>query len=159
MPAFTDHTSREVMQLIGFLLSILAGAAMSVQGVMNTRLSERVGLYGSNAFVQGTAFLLSLIALWIAGKGNLRELPNVNKIYYLGGVIGLVITLSVIIGIKQLGPTLAVSAILIAQLFVAALIDAFGLLGADKVPFHVGKYIGLGLMIAGIIVFKRDWNT
>ncbi len=145
--------------MIGLLMSILAGAAMSVQGVMNTRLGERIGLYGSNAFVQGTAFLLSLIALWIAGKGNLKELPNVSKIYWLGGAIGLVITLSVMVGIKQLGPTLAVSVILIAQLLIAALIDAFGLLGAEKVPFHFGKYIGLVLMIAGVIAFKRDPRT
>ena len=40
--------------LIGFLFSVIAGAAMSVQGVMNTRLQEHVGLWEANAYVQGT---------------------------------------------------------------------------------------------------------
>ena len=52
---------------MGFLFAVIAGAAMSVQGVMNTRLSEKIGLYESNAWVQGTAFILSLLAVWILG--------------------------------------------------------------------------------------------
>ena len=49
---------------MGFLFSIIAGAAMSIQGVMNTRLGDKIGLYESNVFVQGTAFLFSLIVLY-----------------------------------------------------------------------------------------------
>ena len=47
--------------MLGFLMAALAGAAMSVQGVMNTRLSEKIGLLESNAYVQGTAFVLSAL--------------------------------------------------------------------------------------------------
>ena len=67
---------------------------------------------------------------------------------------GLVITITVMVGIKNLSPTIAISVILIAQLFVAALIDAFGLMGAEKVAFGWSKYVGLGLMIAGVLLFK-----
>ena len=135
-------------------MSIIAGAAMSIQGVMNTRLSEDIGLYESNAFVQGTAFVLSIIAMLVLGNGNWKELGSVNKLYLLGGALGLVITITVMVGIKNLSPTIAISVILIAQLFVAALIDAFGLMGAEKVAFGWSKYVGLGLMIAGVLLFK-----
>ncbi len=127
---------------------------MSIQGVMNTRLSEGIGLYESNAFVQGTAFVLSIIAMLVLGNGNWKELGSVNKLYLLGGALGLVITITVMVGIKNLSPTIAISVILIAQLFVAALIDAFGLMGAEKVAFGWSKYVGLGLMIAGVLLFK-----
>ena len=135
-------------------MSIIAGAAMSIQGVMNTRLSEDIGLYESNAFVQGTAFVLSIIAMLVLGNGNWKELGSVNKLYLLGGALGLVITITVMVGIKNLSPTIAISVILIAQLFVAALIDAFGLMGAEKVAFGWSKYVGLGLMIAGVLLCK-----
>lgn len=92
---------------------------MSVQGVMNTRLGEKIGLLESNAFVQGTAFALSLLAMWFFGKGNLKGLLEVNKAYWLGGVLGLAITLTVMLAIKGLSPTVAISIILIAQLLVA----------------------------------------
>ena len=99
---------------------------MSVQGVMNTRLQERVGLWEANAYVQGTAFALSLVVMWLFGTGNLGALSAAPKGYLLGGALGLVITVTVMLAIKGLDVTVAVSAILISQLLVAALIDAFG---------------------------------
>ncbi len=138
----------------GIIFSIIAGAAMSVQGVMNTRLSDKIGLYESNAFVQGTAFALSLIALWIMGKGSFRAISEVNKLYLLGGVLGLVITVTVMLGIGKLSPTVAISVILISQLFVAALIDAFGLMDSEKIAFGWNKLVGMAFMIGGVLLFK-----
>ena len=139
---------------MGFLFAILAGAAMSVQGVMNTRLSEKIGLYESNVWVQGTAFALSLLAMWLLGRGSFRLLGETPKVYLLGGALGLIITITVMLAIGNLSPTLAISTILIAQLLVAALIDAFGWLGAEKAAFHWNKYVGILLMTGGVVLFK-----
>ncbi|MGN0164201.1 MAG: DMT family transporter, partial [Candidatus Ornithomonoglobus sp.] len=98
---------------MGFIFAIISGAAMSVQGVMNTRLGEKIGMYESNMYVQGTAFILSLIVMWIMGTGNLRAIGEVNKLYLFGGVLGLVITLTVMNSMSRLSPTVATSTILI----------------------------------------------
>ena len=140
--------------MIGFIYSAVAGAAMSIQGVMNTRLSDKIGLYESNVFVQGTAFALSLIAMWILGKGNFRAIGDVNKGYLLGGALGIVITITVMLSMSRLTPATAVSAILIAQLFTAAVIDAFGLMGTEKEAFGWNKSVGLALMVGGMLLFK-----
>ena len=140
--------------MIGFLFSILAGAAMSVQGVMNTRLQEGVGLWEANAYVQGTAFALSVIVMWLFGSGSLKAFASVPRGYLLGGVLGLVITVTVMLSIKGLSPTVAISTILIAQLLVAALIDAFGWLGQDKTAMGLKQFVGLGLMLGGVVLFK-----
>lgn len=141
-------------KMTGIIFSIIAGAAMSIQGVMNTRLSEKIGLYESNVFVQGSAFILSLIAMWILGKGSFRAIGGVNKMYLFGGVLGLVITITVMLGIGKLSPTVAISVILISQLFVAALIDAFGWMGSEQIAFGWNKYVGMALMIGGVLLFK-----
>ena len=143
--------------MIGFLFAIIAGSAMSIQGVMNTRLSDKIGLYESNAIVQGTAFALSLLAVWWFGKGSFRAVADVNKWYLTGGVLGLVITVTVMLAIGKLSPTVAISVILIAQLTVAALIDAFGIMGSEKVPLHWNNYVGFCLMVGGMLLFK--WNV
>lgn len=140
--------------MIGIISCIIAGAAMSVQGVMNTRLGEKIGLLESNAFVQGTAFVLAFIVAWIWGKGNIGAIGQANKLYWLGGVLGMVITVTVMLGMGKTSPAVAVSVILIAQLLVAALIDAFGIMGTEKVPFLWNKYVGLALMIGGVLLFK-----
>lgn len=138
----------------GIIFSIVAGMAMSIQGVMNTRLGEQIGLMESNAFVQCTAAVLSLVALIFYRTGSFGEIGGANRLYMLGGVLGLVITITVMLGMRGLGPTVAVSIILISQLAVAALIDAFGLMGSEKLEFGWNKYLGLGLMIGGVILFK-----
>lgn len=143
---------------MGYLFSILAGAAMSIQGVMNTRLSEKIGLYESNAYVQGTAFILSLIAMFFLKNGNFSEIKNVNKFYLLGGLLGLIITITVMLGVKSLSPTVAISVILISQLFVAAVIDAFGIMESTKVSFTWNKYVGILLLIGGVLLFKADFG-
>ena len=140
--------------LWGIIFSIVAGMAMSVQGVMNTRLGEGIGNMEANAFVQGTAFALALIVLLFWRQGSFTELGQVNKLYWLGGVLGIVITLTVMLGIKSLGTTLAISIILISQLLIAAVIDAFGLMGSEKLAFGWSKYVGLALMTGGMLLFK-----
>lgn len=140
--------------MIGIIISIIAGAAMSFQGIFNTRVSDKIGIWETNAVVQGIAFILTVIVSIFYGDGSLKNLKDVNKLYLLGGVLGVVITFTVIKGIKLLGPTCSISTILISQLTVAALIDAFGLFGCDQIRFGVGKIIGIAVMIAGILIFK-----
>ena len=50
---------------------------------------------------------------------------------------------------------MAISVILISQLSVAALIDALGLMGAEKAALDWQKGLGLALMIGGVLLFKR----
>ena len=140
--------------LWGIIFSIIAGMAMSVQGVMNTRLGEGIGNMEANTFVQGTAFALALIVLIFWRQGSFTALGQVNKLYWLGGVLGIVITLTVMLGIKSLGATLSISMILISQLLIAGVIDAFGLMGSEKVAFGWSKYVGLALMTGGMLLFK-----
>ena len=139
---------------MGFIFAIISGAAMSIQGVMNTRLGEKIGVYESNLYVQGTAFLLSLIAVWVLGKGNIREITEVNKLYLFGGLLGLIITITVMKSVGALNPTVAISTILVSQLITAALIDAFGIMESEKIPFTWTNYLGIALMIGGVIIFK-----
>lgn len=140
--------------MIGVIFSIIAGAAMSFQGVMNTRLGDKIGIYEANAFVQFIGFLLSVVVLLIMGNGDIKGIFQTDKWYLLGGVLAIVITLSVILGIGNLSPTIAISIILISQLIFAAIIDAFGILGSEKIAFHWTKFIGVGLMIGGVVLFK-----
>ena len=142
-----------VMAVVGIVF-LVQGQQRDTTEVTGYLGGEKIGLLESNAFVQGTAFALSLLAMWFFGKGNLKGLLEVNKAYWLGGVLGLAITLTVMLAIKGLSPTVAISIILIAQLLVAALIDAFGWLGTEKVGFHFTKYLGLLLMIGGVVLFK-----
>lgn len=143
---------------MGYIFASIAGALMSIQGVMNTGLSKKIGLYESNVFVQSTALVVSVILLFFLKSGNWANIKDVNKLYLLGGIIGPVITITVMLSIKQLSPALAVSTILISQLLVAAIIDAFGIMDSQKVAFGWNKYVALLMLIGGVILFKADFS-
>ena len=127
---------------------------MSFQGVFNTRVSEKIGLWETNVFVQGTGLIVTLIILLIAGNGNFKNIKEVNKLYLLGGVLGAIITFSVIQGITNMGPTCSIAIILVAQLLAAGVIDRFGMFGVQQIKFALSKFIGIGIMIVGIVIFK-----
>lgn len=140
--------------MLGIIFSIVAGLAMTLQGVFNTRLSDKIGSWESNVFVQGTGFLIALVVLMFAGNGGFKHIKEANKLYLLGGALGVIIIFTVMKGIKDLGPTCSIAIILIAQLSSAALIDAIGLFNSDQVKFGLTKISGLVIMIVGIIIFK-----
>lgn len=142
--------------MIGILFALLAGLLMSVQGVFNTRVMDASSMWVTNSWVQLTAFAVSVCVWFFAGRENLVSVFNVdNKIYLLGGVIGAVITFTVIKSISGLGPAYATMLILLAQLMVSYLIEVFGFFGTEKISFEWSKLIGVALMIAGIIIFKK----
>ena len=62
--------------MLGLIFSIVAGIAMSLQGVFNTRLGEKVGSWETNLFVQGTGFLITIIVVMFFGKGDLKALKD-----------------------------------------------------------------------------------
>lgn len=140
--------------MLGIIFSIIAGVAMSLQGVFNTRLGEKIGTWETNVVVQATGLILALIVFLITGNGSFKHLKEANKLYLLGGILGVVIIFTVMSGIKALGPTCSISIILVAQLTAAALIDAFGLFDSTKVVFGTTKVIGVVIMIIGILIFK-----
>lgn len=142
--------------MIGIIIALLAGLLMSVQGVFNTRVMDSSNMWATNSWVQLSAFVVSISMWFFTGKENLLSVFDVsNKIYLFGGVIGAFITFTVIKSISSLGPTYATMLILLAQLIVSCIIEISGLFGTEKMCFEWSKLIGVALMIAGIIVFKK----
>ncbi|AGX45440.1 DMT family transporter [Clostridium saccharobutylicum] len=140
--------------MFGIICAIISGIAMSLQGVFNTRLGDKIGTWETTVIVQAIALVLSLIISAIFGHGSYSNLKDVSKIYLLGGVLGVVITFTVMKSVSSMGPTLGIGIILIAQLFTAALIDAFGLFESEKIKFSLNHFLGIAIMIAGIVIFK-----
>ena len=143
--------------MIGFLIAVISGLLMSVQGVFNTQVTKTTGMWVANAFVQFTAFLVC-IAIWaISDRTSLGTLLKVEPRYMLiGGILGAGITYTVIKAMDIMGPAKAVMMIVTAQILVAYLIELFGLFGVEKQPFSWRKVIGILLAAGGIILFKWE---
>lgn len=141
--------------MIGFLIALISGALMSVQGVFNTQVTKASSIWTASAFVQFTALLVCLGAWAVTDRSALMQVFSVQPKYMLlGGAIGAFITYTVIKSMDALGPAKAVMLIVVSQLFVAYVIELFGWFGVEKQPLEWRKVIGMAAAIAGIIIFK-----
>jgi transporter family-2 protein len=142
---------------MGIITAIISGALMSLQGVFNEGVTKQTSIWVSASFVQLTAFLVCILAWLFTGRdGNFASLFSIqNKYMLLGGVMGALITYTVIRSMTALGPAEAVMIIVTAQVLVAYLIELFGLFGVEKVDFQWSKLVGILLAVGGIILFKK----
>ena len=136
------------------IVAIISGLLMSIQGVFNTRVNEKAGLWFTNAIVNAIGLLTSLIVLAFVKDADLSGLKSVNKFYLLGGVLGAGIVYTVILSISKMGPAGATMLILIAQLVGSYLIELLGWFGTEKVDFQWTKLLAVGIIIVGIVLFK-----
>ena len=54
--------------MIGFFIALISGALMSIQGVLNTKVTEATSMWVANSFVQLTAFLVCLVAWAVSDR-------------------------------------------------------------------------------------------
>ena len=143
--------------MCGFLIALLSGALMSVQGVFNTQVTKTTGVWVSNGWVQFSAFAVCLAVWFFTGRDSVAAIARVEPKYMLlGGVIGAGITWTVIKSVDALGPAKSALLIVIAQLAVSYLIELFGLFGMDKAPLDWRKLGGLVLAVIGIAIFQWE---
>ncbi len=142
----------------GILVAIISGALMSVQGVFNTGVTKQTSIWTATSFVQVTALATSVILWFISGnQAPFSSLFRIDgKYMLLGGVIGAGITYTVVQSVAALGPARSAQLIVTAQILVAYLIELFGLFGSEKAQFEWRKLLGLGLAIAGILIFQYE---
>jgi len=138
----------------GVVFSVIGGVLIGIQGVLNSRISAKIGLWETTTITHVLGLVLTLLLLRLVGDGSFRRIGEVNPWYLMAGVFGAVIVFSVIKSISVLGPTLATAILLVTQLVVASAIDYFGLFGSEAVRFDFTKPLGIALMVVGIVIFK-----
>lgn len=139
----------------GFIIALVSGAIMSIQGVFNTEVTKQTSIWVSAGWVQLTAFVTCIVMWLLTGREPISGLMQVRPVYMLaGGITGALITYTVIKSMATLGPAKAALLIVVAQIIVAYGIELFGLFGVDKAGFEWKKAIGALVAIAGIVIFR-----
>ena len=128
--------------MAGFIVAIISGALMSLQGVLNTNVTKASSIWVAAGFVQFTA-LATCIIMWLF-------------ISLLGGVIGAFITFTVVKSVSDLGVAKAEVTIVVAQVIVAYIIELMGLFGSKKADFSWLKLLALIIAMGGVFMF---YNT
>lgn len=138
----------------GIFYSLLAGIIAATQNVFSARIGSKLGMWEASFVVHSVGLIFAFAMVSFFGNGNLKNISEVNKVYLLGGVLGVFIIFTIANGVSSLGASLSTALMVIAQLFFAALIDTFGLFGTERITFDFTKIVGLVIMVIGVIVFN-----
>jgi transporter family-2 protein len=140
--------------MAGFIIAIVSGALMSIQGIFNTNLTKSSSIWVAAGFVQLTALATCLIMWFFNGRPEVSGVLRVdNKVSLLGGVIGAFITFTVVKSVSELGIAKAEITIVVSQVIVAYLIELFGLFGSKKAEFSWLKLLALIIAAGGVFMF------
>ena len=140
--------------MAGFIIAIVSGALMSIQGIFNTNVTKSSSIWVAAGFVQLTALATCLIMWFFNGRPEVSGVLRVdNKVSLLGGVIGAFIKFKVVKSVSELGIAKAEITIVVAQVIVAYLIELFGLFGSKKAEFSWLKLLALIIAAGGVFMF------
>lgn len=140
--------------MAGFIIAIISGALMSLQGIFNTNVTKSSSIWVAAGFVQLTALVTCLIMWVFNGRPEVSGIFRVdNKVSLLGGVIGAFITFTVVKSVSELGIAKAEITIVVAQVIMAYIIELFGLFGSKKAEFSWLKMLALIIAVGGVFMF------
>ncbi len=139
------------LNLLAILLAAVAGSTMAVQGTLNAALGKAIGLLEATLMVMAIGLLTAFLTLYPLnlGKGNIAKVTEAPWYTLLGGVLIVLITYGVAASIPRVGVANATTAIVAAQVATAVVIDHFGLLGMQALPFTWWKILGLAFLTTG----------
>ena len=73
--------------MFGFLIALISGALMSIQGVLNTGLTRQTGIWLSAGWVQISAFFTCVVLWLFSERTPISSLLSVRPRYMaIGGV-------------------------------------------------------------------------
>ncbi|OME88296.1 hypothetical protein BK120_03080 [Paenibacillus sp. FSL A5-0031] len=138
----------------GSIFAFLGGVLITLQGVANSRISQDIGTWQTATITQFTGFIAALIILLFVRDKQWYGFKQVKPVYLIGGSFAAIIIFSNVTAIQQIGVTLSISALLIAQLSLAFIVDSQGWFGVAKQKMRLPQFIGIGMMIAGVVILR-----
>lgn len=147
------------MKYLLMLITLIIGALVPMQAILNTRLGKQVGgpLMGSLM-----SFFIGLLCLFIlniftnaTAFAELKPSQATPWYIWLGGVLGAIFVAYITWVNQQQGMALTFALVVSGQIFMSLLIDNYGLLGSAVRAITLEKIIGSVLIIAGLILVKK----
>lgn len=132
-------------------LAALAGATMALQGTFNAALGKGIGIWPSTVLVHviGTITAIVIMLVFRIGWTGVEQLAQAPWYAFLGGALNVLIIYAVVRTIPQVGVGNATTAIVVAQILTAVLVDALGLFGMKKYEFQYLDLLGIALLAIG----------
>jgi len=143
---------------IAAVLTATAGMAAAMQVAIFGRFGDRVGTLPAFAFSCVVTAVIAAVILVVGQRsfGGFATAWHAPKWFWIGGMLGTFIVLSIVIAAPRIGTFATVALIIAGQLTFGTIIDRFGLFGLQQVPLTPYRIAGIILLAVGaLLALKR----
>lgn len=135
---------------------LAAGVGIPVLAALNAQLGARISSPPAAAMILFAVALTAalLVTLLTTGTGPLAAAPAQPKHLFLAGLCVAFYVISITTIAPKFGVGNAVFFVLVGQMIAAALIDHFGLFGAQIKPMTWPRGAGIACMMAGVALIQ-----
>jgi bacterial/archaeal transporter family-2 protein len=140
--------------MFGFI-AFVAGLASALQTTMNSALGRSIGdPVGAALWSFGTGTIV-VVFIYVLRGGNFTQasIGGAPVWSLLGGFMGAVMVLSVIIAVPKVGLVTALITIVLGQVVMSMVLDAFGLSGQPR-AISLQRVAAVGLLLAGFVASR-----
>ena len=139
----------------GAVLAALTGIAIAVQATITSRVGAQIGDIRTGILTNTVAGVIAggMMLVWL-----LREGPEAWKIppmligaTAISGLLGIMIVTGISFSLQRAGVAAGLAGVIFGQLLLSAVIDSFGIGGADPIQFTLTRV--LGLLVTGFGVY------
>lgn len=137
------------------LLASLAGAFIPVMGAINASLGQTISsTYYASLILTGIGFAAVLVAILVLNVPAPQNFQQTSIHQYSSGLIVAFYVLSITFLMPKFGVGNSIFFVIVAQVISAAVIDHFGLLGAEAHLIDLKRGIGIIFLLIGIYIAK-----
>lgn len=140
------------MKVIYYLLALLAGFALSMEGAIASKLGETIGELESSYFIFLTGSVLLGLTTLFFGKGDLSHVFKAPKWNLTGGLLGIIYLTLLIISVPFVGVGLSMVSVIIGQMIASIIIEHFGALGSPKLRVGRDRVLSIVCMAVALIL-------
>ena len=143
---------------IPILLVFIAGAMVAIQAPTNAMLAKAGGspvLAALISFAVGTVALLS-VWLFTASRPAPSSFSGLPWYAWLGGLYGAVFVAVAAYAAPKIGVASLITIGIAGQVAMALLLDHVGAMGLEREPISSGRLLGALLVIAGVVLVRRN---
>jgi transporter family-2 protein len=137
------------------ITAAIGGIAVTLQAQFMGIMDRSIGTLESMFITYGSGGLLVSIAMLVSRGGNLAAWENVPWYALTSGLLGLVIVGTIGYSTPRLGLVAALTILIASQFIMGAMLDHFGILGADLRPLDLTRLTGMGVMLLGVWLVIR----
>jgi transporter family-2 protein len=143
--------------LLFALVTLFAGASVTIQQVLNANLRTELG---SPWWAAAVSYLVGLaatasIALLARGPGFAASFARTSpSLSWTGGLFGATFITIAILMVPRLGAATTLALMVLGQMAASVLLDHYGVLGLAQHPLSLLRLAGVACIILGVVLVR-----